>query len=117
MHHRFTDRISLRYLHLLLSMVMLLSTVPIRESNATLLEGVLRSRSIIIETLSSDPGSVTGGDVLVEITVRSRRAQERLQVEVRGQDVTDQFRRVDRDTFRGLIHGLPEGNSTIIAST
>ena len=71
----------------------------------------------VITALSSAPEYVTGGDVLVEVRVRSAAAQARLRVEAGGIDVTEQFRRSGADTFRGLVSGLPDGRTEIVATT
>lgn len=67
---------------------------------------------LVIEALSTQPYLVTGGDVLVEV----RGPLDGLRVEADGRDVTSAFRQDPEGRTVGLIEGLPEGRSQIVAT-
>lgn len=78
----------------------------------------------MVEALSTRPQHVTGGDVLVGITVPEGVAPDSVQVSVDGRDVTSAFTPPggqpdgqSDDQLRGLVDGLPEGESTITVTT
>lgn len=71
----------------------------------------------VLSTVSTDAARVTAGDVLVEVVVRNPVARANLRIEVGGVDVTDTFQRVGPETLRGLVTGLPEGETTLVATT
>lgn len=66
-------------------------------------------------TLSTLPDTVTGGDVL--IAVRGLPADAPLEVAAEGRDVSGVMSSVAASERRGLITGLPEGPSTITATS
>lgn len=66
-------------------------------------------------TLSTLPDAVTGGDVLV--AVRGLPDDAPLAVAADGRDVSDVMAPVDDGERRGLITGLPDGPSTITATS
>lgn len=69
---------------------------------------------IRIKTLSTDPAYVTGGDVLVQVSVPAGAAAPKISVGDR--DVTGDFRPgTEPNTLVGLVKGLPLGGSTIRA--
>jgi hypothetical protein len=64
-------------------------------------------RGLSIETLSSAPNQVSGGDVLVRIHVPEGHSLESLRVLRNGEDVTDLFApEAGRDGLVGLVDGL-----------
>ena len=64
-------------------------------------------RGFAIETLSSAPDQVSGGDVLVRIHVPGKRPLERLRVFRNEEDVTDAFTpEPGRHSLVGLVDGL-----------
>ena len=66
-----------------------------------------------IQTLSTKPGYVTGGDVLVQVTSPGVTAKS-LQVRVGNRDVTKLFRSTNTPyVYLGLIQGLPLGTTVI----
>ncbi|HEX6238983.1 MAG TPA: DUF6351 family protein [Acidimicrobiales bacterium] len=70
-----------------------------------------------IAVLSSDADKVTGGDALVEVTVADPGAARTLRVVRDGTDVTSEFTQVAPRRFRGVVEGLPDGESTLVATT
>ncbi len=74
---------------------------------------------IEIEVLSTRPWLVTGGDALVEVRVTdaARSLQPAgLRIELNGENVSAGFRQTGEQTMQGLLEGLPEGESELIAS-
>ena len=72
---------------------------------------------VAIQTLSTDASRVTGGDVLVQITVPPNAPEHSVKVTVAGRDVSDQFRTVSANTLMGLVTGLVNGKNTILVRT
>src|SRR5712691_10384522 len=73
------------------------------------------SNAFTIETLSTVPHLVTGGDVLVRVGVPRNVSVQGTQVTLNGVDVTSKFM-VDSSSTRsliGLVTGLRRGNNTI----
>jgi Tannase-like family of unknown function (DUF6351) len=81
-----------------------------------------------IRTLSTRPDLISGGDVLVQVTVPATLAADKVAVAVNGRDVSANFtlapslapsergtRRVAGNTFLGLVRDLPVGRSEIEA--
>jgi hypothetical protein len=83
-----------------------------------------------LRTISTRPDLISGGDVLVQVTVPATLSAEKLSVTVNGRDVTADFRlaphahapsdvrgqgRPDGSTFVGLIKDLPVGRSEVFA--
>src|SRR4051812_13154413 len=75
-----------------------------------------------IQTVSARADLISGGDVLVQITVPATLAKERLAVTIAGRDVSGEFKlapgRIEGlsshpNTFVGLINGLPLGKTEI----
>ena len=81
-------------------------------------------RAIEIETLSTKPWLVSGGDVLVEIRVPSGIRAKQVEVLLNGIDVSDAFRPVRRDTrphpgqrvLRGPVSGLDLGSNNLVVT-
>lgn len=73
-----------------------------------------QAQDIRITTLSSRPGMISGGDVLVEIAVPPLVALADAAVKLNGQDVTSSFHRsAARHTLLGLVAGLKSGPNTL----
>ncbi|MBS24792.1 MAG: hypothetical protein CMQ28_04030 [Gammaproteobacteria bacterium] len=70
---------------------------------------------ISIETLSTKPWLVSGGDVLVEVKVIGDSSANALRVELNGTDVTQRFIDISINRKQALLNGLPEGDSTLTA--
>src|SRR6185295_1681521 len=70
-----------------------------------------------IKTLSTDASRVTGGDVLVQVSLpETTRAQPRIAVD--GRDVSSAFQPASAPhTLMGLVSGLADGNNTLTVST
>jgi Tannase-like family of unknown function (DUF6351) len=72
-----------------------------------------------VEVVSSRPEYVTGGDALVAVSLPEGVDAGDVTVEADGDEVTDAFAPDPEDATRlvGLVDGLPEGESEIVAST
>ena len=71
-----------------------------------------------ISTLSSQPDVVSGGDVLVKVTVPRGLNANQVRVLAGGKDVTSSFKpSPGTDALIGRVSGLPEGSTTLEAST
>ena len=67
-----------------------------------------------IKTLSTDASRVTGGDVLVRVTVPDATPTKSVRVTVDGRDVTDVFRpEANAHALMGLVTGLKSGRNTL----
>ncbi len=73
------------------------------------------STGIRIHTLSTKPWLISGGDVLVEITLDDRLNTRQLRVSLNGSNVSDSFRAVSSQSVQGLLTGLPNGDSVLLA--
>jgi hypothetical protein len=72
--------------------------------------------TVTLTALSSDPDMVTGGDVLMEVTLPPGTPRGELRVTANGRDATTAFRPARMmDTFVGLVTGLSLGTNTIVA--
>lgn len=71
---------------------------------------------ISLETLSTKPWLVTGGDVLIEMTVADGFNVDSVRLELNGVDVSQQFLTVSSQSKQALLEGLPEGESLLTAS-
>lgn len=80
----------------------------------TLATPPLARGQIELITLSTLPGAVTGGQVLME--VRGLAPGDSLAVRRNGRSVTAAFARTGRGTSRGLVTGLREGRNVISAA-
>lgn len=74
---------------------------------------------ISIQTLSSRPDMVSGGDTLVELAMPAGVSLDNLVIELNGLDVTALFTATDQSggILRGLLDGLYEGDNTLAAET
>ncbi|NKB33792.1 MAG: hypothetical protein GKR91_11905 [Pseudomonadales bacterium] len=71
--------------------------------------------TVSIETLSTKPWLVTGGDVLVEVAVAEGESGNLLQIELNGTDVTQRFVNVSSNRKQALLEGLVEGENILSA--
>lgn len=69
----------------------------------------------VVHVVSTDADKVTGGDVLVDVTVPDAGAAKHLRVSVDGRDVTGSFQPIGSRTFRGLVDGLVVGDNELVA--
>lgn len=69
-----------------------------------------------LQALSTKPWLITGGDVLVEVTVPENADPAALQVSLNGTVVTEQFRSVSSRHLQALLKDLPQGDSSLQAS-
>lgn len=86
---------------------------PMETAGSTEIE-VARS-AIFIETLSTKPWLVTGGDVLVEVTIADGSSVDLLEIELNGMDVTHHFINVSSKSKQALLKDLPDGESVLTA--
>ncbi|MGE3958985.1 MAG: DUF6351 family protein [Vicinamibacterales bacterium] len=71
---------------------------------------------VVVSALSADPALVTGGDVLLQVTVPEGTPRGDLRVTADGRDVTSAFVPGPMaDMFIGLVDRLPPGPSTVTA--
>jgi len=70
--------------------------------------------AIDLLTVSTLPDAVTGGDVLM--AVRGVDAADTLRVSAGGRDVTERFSQREDGEWRGLVDGLAEGESRVLAT-
>ena len=69
-----------------------------------------------IRTASTRADLISGGDVLVQVTVPATVAAEKLAVSVNGRDVSGDFKLASHaNTFIGLVKDLPIGRSEVAA--
>ena len=69
---------------------------------------------IEIETLSTKPWLVTGGDVLLEVRVNPVLDIKLLNYSINGRDVSSLFRSVTPSSSQALLEGLPIGQSELL---
>lgn len=70
-----------------------------------------------IETVSSAPDMVTGGDALVEVSVPGNVPYHRVKVTLDGVDTTDAFTwDAQRRVLVGLVDGMSDGEHDLVAS-
>ncbi len=68
-----------------------------------------------IEALSTLPGYVSGGDVLVRVTPHDPGAAKFLRIEVDGTNVTSSFRKQSDGSLLGLVAGMNVGTHEVVA--
>ena len=79
--------------------------------------GQPESRRPDLTVVSTDAERVTGGDVLLEVTVPRSGAPRGLRLFRNGVEVTDVLTEVEPRRFLGVVGGLAEGANTLMAST
>jgi hypothetical protein len=72
--------------------------------------------ALTLETVSTRPYLVTGGDVLLRIDVAAGTDASDLTVRANGRDVSERFRPAPSGDLVGLVDGLKEGANEIAAS-
>jgi Tannase-like family of unknown function (DUF6351) len=70
--------------------------------------------TIVLRSVSAQPWLVTGGDVLVEVSLGAAIDSEQLSISLNGTEVRDDFTEVAASTLQGLLTGLPIGDSTLL---
>jgi hypothetical protein len=68
-----------------------------------------------VEAVSTDAAFVSGGDVLVKVTVHDAGAAKHLRVALDGTDITSSFRAQSDGSFLGLVNGMTVGSHEIVA--
>src|SRR5258705_9300404 len=96
----------------------------------TIAEAQTSKNGFEVRTLSTRPDLISGGDVLVQVTVPATLAAEKLAVSVNGHDISGEVKlapqsrvssegqrggQVDGNTFVGLVKDLPVGRREIEA--
>ena len=109
---------SIRILTTTLTLIFFVAACSTDEpvSTAGLITPEVQDSVISIETLSTKPWIVSGGDVLVEVRVSEPSSANALRVELNGTDVTQRFIDVSTHRKQALLRGLPEGDSNLTAS-
>jgi pimeloyl-ACP methyl ester carboxylesterase len=98
---------------LVLAMTACSTEEPISSSGELATEPA--SSGLTITALSTQPWLVTGGDVLIDISLAPAIASAPLNVTVNGDDVTEQFINVSAASKQALLRNLPVGDSAIEA--
>lgn len=90
----------------------------ISASPAALANPALLARDpVVIETLSTKPELVSGGDVLVKVSLASGLSLGSVRVDLNGRDITSAFRPdTQTQTLTGLVSGLRVGENVLEAS-
>lgn len=76
----------------------------------------MKQSSITLQALSTRPWLVTGGDLLVEVTMAEGNSFDLVEIQLNGVNVTQQFVNISSQSKQALLEGLPEGESMLIAS-
>lgn len=71
---------------------------------------------ISLETLSTKSWLISGGDVLVEVSVENEADVDSLSLSLNGNDVSDQFIAVSSHAKQAVLGNLPVGESTLAVS-
>jgi len=69
---------------------------------------------IQLRTVSTQPWLITGGDVLVEVTIGASVNSAQLSMSLNGSDITDRFTETAATTLQALLTDIPEGDSTLV---
>lgn len=85
-------------------------------TTSMLAESARPPSQLSVNTLSTKPWLVTGGDVLVEVTLPENSNPASLQLHLNGDVVTQQLRAVSSLRMQALLENLPLGESTLRAS-
>ncbi|MEX0962679.1 MAG: DUF6351 family protein [Pseudohongiellaceae bacterium] len=72
--------------------------------------------TIRIRTVSTKPWLITGGDVLVEVSLAASYNAAQLTIHLNSVDVSDQFRQTSSQTLQAVLTGIVEGDSTLTAN-
>lgn len=108
---------NLRSLRYTLLASALLAACSTEEPVTTSLDALptAESTQLAVQTLSTMPWLITGGDVLVEVTLPEGANPAQLQIELNGLQVTGEFKSVSQQRQQALLSGLPLGESTLTA--
>ena len=103
---------------LFLFVVSLLAACSSEETVATAGSTVIlpEASALSLNTVSTKPWLVSGGDVLVEIVLDGVINPAQLEVTLNAEDVTAEFIPVSSQRLRALLAGLPLGESTLTAT-
>lgn len=71
---------------------------------------------ISISTLSTKPWLITGGSVLLEISVPDRLNTALLTISLDGKQIRPNFREVSSQSAQALVRGLPNGDSSLLVA-
>ena len=89
------------------------SEEPVSTSLASVAAAI--EPGIEITTVSAKSWLVTGGDVLVEISLPDGLSTARLNLSLDGRDVRANFRNISSRSVQTLLSGLPNGDSALVA--
>ena len=111
-------RINNRFLFTLAYFAMAVTSCSTEETVPTAGEINVSPRPALItlESLSTKPWLVSGGDVLVEVSVQAGTAIDLARITLNDDDVTAQFITIDSQRKQALLSGLPEGESLLKAT-
>lgn len=112
------DRINNRFLVTLASFAMAVTSCSTEETVPTAGEIDVNPEAALItlETLSTKPWLVSGGDVLVEVSVQAGTAIDLVRITLNDEDVTARFITIASQRKQALLSGLPEGESLLKAT-
>ncbi|MEX0619362.1 MAG: DUF6351 family protein [Pseudohongiellaceae bacterium] len=71
---------------------------------------------IVLDTVSTKPWLVTGGEVLVEASLASDLDPASLRLQLNGENITNGFRRTEQGNVQAFITTLREGDNTLLAT-
>lgn len=91
-----------------------LAVVSVTVGGVPLATAAPPSDELRIDTVSSRPDAVSGGEALVRIGVPDDVARNEVQVLRDGTDITESFQR-DADGLLGLVEGLTPGEHSLVA--
>lgn len=118
----FTSRLPTRRALLLPALLGLLLACSGDEPVATSASGDAQSQAVLneaaglrIRTVSTQPWLITGGDVLVEVSLQASFNAAQLAVSLNGRDVSEEFRQISSQILQALLVDLPLGDSTLVA--
>ena len=99
--------------HRLLAVASLYSLLALSPAAAQSTTPAFSAGPLLIEALSTDPSRVTGGDVLVRVTVPSGTQPSALRVSAGGRTLRSSFSAESSTSMVGLVSDLPPGSSSI----
>ena len=97
--------------------IVVLGVVALAGIGLMTMRPTLAAGKLEIKSVSTDPALVTGGDVLLEITVPVGVPTKAVSVKAGNRDVTAEFRPISKAaTLTGLVTGLPNGKTLVTAT-